>query len=776
MAVEDGSDGKRHVSISIGTIGNAKSMPTNTAITVVDGNAIIGRIARFNRRHRHTVFIVAMLVTAMPWTLLLLLRSAHHSTPISDKSKSIDNTTVNSGISGQSLGSNNEPLHQSKYVKPSNSTFSKEYSPLVDPPNSAAKIATEKLAQMQKLPPTASPRDYITRHKAIMPSSFCDSFSNADFLTSFDTLPNLVCANSVQLKDKIDPDLFSSQLNAASNYSYENLHSMFRGENDYKKKIFPHINRIKDHLINRQSTLPLKLTSMPASELNQSSSIVFSSSNEPISSNINPTSVSCGVVDDTIPQRYCDTRNIAIRLNAIPKVNDKSGLKLVPKFEQVLEGMCYLDENSWFGQGMGEGAAGWMYEGMKILNPEANSKIECDVWLNTPVFMISRWDTTNPYQFHQDAMNTFIVYSLLGLSPSQIQPIILDARHSDGPYTAAWSHIFSSSHHLIDIRQLSASAASLIPSSKSQSETQILCMRRAIWGIHGGISPMARGGRKRARCTSSPLFSAFSEFMLDRVLDSAAHESNKPLIASNLAKTAQTLSLSSTLPAWLPLPIKSTRYGLLFETTVRNLYASGHTAEAEKLAKDTIVVTYAIRKAATMHGSTEVGASFGVQFHGVDGVTAVDPVKEYIDGIEPALQRIVANENALINILYRTTEKWMHARPEKIRKVEFRAIDFAQLSFDDQMAAAHSTDLWIGPHGAAFVHLLYLRRMPFAAVLELKPPERGSSNMQFHNLAIKMDNMFSFVNIGKLVNEVQMQQVQHEVEYLLENLYDSRQS
>ncbi|KAJ3095482.1 hypothetical protein HK100_005826, partial [Physocladia obscura] len=775
MAAEDGNDDKRHVSISIGAIG-IKSIPTNAAIMTAEGNAIIGRIVRFNRRHRRTVFVVAMLVTAVPWTLLLLLRSTHSAT-VSDNSESNENSVLNSGIPGQT---NPEPLHDSKYVKPSKSTFSREHGSLVDPPSSAAKIAAAKLTQMQKLPPTASPRDYITRHKAIMPASFCDPFSNANFLTTLDALPNLVCANSSQLKDKINPDIFSSHLEAASNYSYASLHSIFRGENDYKKKIFPHINSIRTYFTNHQSTLPktLKLTSpLVSPKLNQSSPIVFSPSNEPISSNVNPTSVSCGVIDDNIPQRYCDTHNIAIRLNAIPKVDKKSGLKLLPEFEQALEGMCYLDENSWFGQGMGEGAAGWMYEGLNILNSEANLEIKCDLWLDTPVFMISRWDTTNPYQFHQDAMNTFIVYSLLGLSPSQIQPIILDARHADGPYTAAWSHIFSSSHHLIDIRQLSTSAASYIPSSKSQTEKPTLCMRRAIWGIHGGISPMARGGRKRAGCTSSPLFSAFSEFMLDRVLESAAQESNKPLIESNIAKTAQPLSLSSSLlPAWLPLPIKSTRYGLLFETTVRNFYASGRTTEAEKLAKNTIVVTYAMRRAATVHGSTEPGASFGMQFHGVDGITAVEPVKEYIDGTEPALKRIVANENDLINSVYRTTEKWKHALSGKIRKVEFRAIDFAQLSFDDQIAAAHTTDLWIGPHGAAFAHLLYLRRMPFAAVLELKPPERGSSNMQFHNLAMKMNNMFSFVNIGNFVSTFQMQNVEHEVEYLLENLYDSRQT
>ncbi|KAJ3048395.1 hypothetical protein HDU99_009174, partial [Rhizoclosmatium hyalinum] len=206
---------------------------------------------------------------------------------------------------------------------------------------------------------------------------------------------------------------------------------------------------------------------------------------------------------------------------------------------------------------------------------------------------------------------------------------------------------------------------------------------------------------------------------------------------------------------WLPLPVQSRKYGVLFEEKVREMVESalGETDEEVKLEKleaakalstRTIVVTYAIRKSATRHGALEENGAFGTQLHGADG-EELKPPPESVEGTEPTLQRLVENEKDLISSIRRFVKEWWKTLEENENgktnvDVEFRAVDFAAISFDDQMAIAHGTDLFVGPHGAAFAYTMYLRRMPFAGVLELKPPERGIGNHQFQNMAKRYGN------------------------------------
>ncbi|ORY29247.1 hypothetical protein BCR33DRAFT_724752, partial [Rhizoclosmatium globosum] len=487
--------------------------------------------------------------------------------------------------------------------------------------------------------------------------------------------------------------------------------------------------------------------------------------------------IRCGVVDEKIPQRYCETRNIAVKLEMVPQVNSEKGLDLLPPFG-LLETMCHLDENSWFGQGFGGGAAGWMLEGLEILRPSESDDIKCDLWLDTPLFFISRWDTTNPYQLHQDALNTFLVYSLFNLSTASTQPILLDQRKADGPYTAAWSHIFTNSRRLVDIRQLSEAAKKQLQGWKGKSSPN-LCLSRAIWGIHGGISPMARGANKPNECSNAPLSFAFREFMLDRAKYWATTTRGFGGIGDVMGGNNN----------WLPLPVQSRKYGVLFEEKVREMVESalGETNEKVRLEKleaanalstRTIVVTYAIRKSATRHGALEENGAFGTQLHGADG-EELKPPAESVAGTEPILRRLVENEKDLISSIKRIVKEWRKTVEESEDgktsvEVEFRAVDFASISFDDQIAIAHGTDLFVGPHGAAFAYTTYLRRMPFAGVLELKPPERGIGNHQFQNMAKRYGNKYMFVPIGHGVESKHLSKITRSLRLLLTAIYKAR--
>ncbi|KAJ3034953.1 hypothetical protein HDU99_010646, partial [Rhizoclosmatium hyalinum] len=72
-------------------------------------------------------------------------------------------------------------------------------------------------------------------------------------------------------------------------------------------------------------------------------------------------SIQCGIIDKDIPQRYCDTRNIALKLDTLPAILPSQKGQDLPLTFGGLEALCHLDENSWFGHGFGGGAAGWMF-------------------------------------------------------------------------------------------------------------------------------------------------------------------------------------------------------------------------------------------------------------------------------------------------------------------------------------------------------------------------------------------------------------------------------
>ncbi|KAJ3393559.1 hypothetical protein HDU84_001689 [Entophlyctis sp. JEL0112] len=663
-----------------------------------------------------------------------------------------------------------DDLSQQQPEKPKLSKANRHgHAALVGPPSFQSIEAAHYASAFEPLPP--SPLLYILKHRTVaaefsLPVHTCDVFSNTDFMKT--SLPFSECDASPATAEAFSSRLFLKDDNEVFN-NYSDVHLFFRNEKAYKAHLRSKQSSLIEHLNKdgKQKKIVNLPRQEPANGSNSKNSIAFVDSKEPISISKNPTSFACGVIDSDIPQRYCDSRNLAIRLDGVPaNVSQAAGLRVLPVFEGAMEGVCHLNENSWFGKGWGEGAAGWMFEGIKISKPQEQTEIQCHLWVETPLFMVSRWDTTNPYQFHQDALNTFMVYGLLNLSSSEMQTVILDSRKADGPYTAAWSHMFSSSRRLLDIRQLALAAKEIIG---SETPSPTLCLRRAVWGIHGGISPMSRFATHKTNCTSALLHNAFSEFMLDRIYAAAAG-------ARSGADTVPAMDLAEhSAKRWLPLPAKTELYGQLHEMSVRALYDAGNVDEAEQLAKSAIVVTYAVRKSSTRHASPAEGAAFSEQLQGIDNSHQVaSHVMGVGNGTEPSLLRVLKNENDLIAAMEQAIAEWdagFHDGP----KVLFRAVDFAALSFDDQVAISHGTDVFVGPHGAAFAHLLYLRRLPFAGILELKPPERSVGNFQFHNLAKKMNNMYSYSYVNSdNVDPDQMKNCVSELKNLVSKLREAR--
>jgi hypothetical protein len=167
----------------------------------------------------------------------------------------------------------------------------------------------------------------------------------------------------------------------------------------------------------------------------------------------------------------------------------------------------------------------------------------------------------------------------------------------------------------------------------------------------------------------------------------------------------------------------------------------------------TIKITYAPRITSTRPSAIAGLASstfHGVPFEWVQSwngshLASLVPPTTYRDTSKQfkPLKRILANEKALIELLRSTASDWYSSNTTYWGRIpshgiDFRVVDFASLSFEDQILTAMDTDLLVGTHGAVMIHQMYLRKQPLAGVLELKTLERWASNHQFENLARKV--------------------------------------
>ncbi|KAJ3130736.1 hypothetical protein HK100_007589 [Physocladia obscura] len=516
----------------------------------------------------------------------------------------------------------------------------------------------------------------------------------------------------------------------------------------------------------------------------------------------NSSIIHCGFLDYDIPLRFCKTENIAMSVNSLES-----------SVFGTLNATCKsLDEENWFkGRIFGAGGSRWL--------------------VDTPLIMISRWDTGNPYQAHQDYFNTFSVYAALNLSVSQIQPIILDSDPSrHGPFHAAWSHIFTTSQSLITIKDL---VGATFPNENTSDKT--ICLRSTVWSVHGGISPMARYG-------------SFEWFKESAKTEAEGKEEKKKIEHSTVSVSRYSQHSPHPPPAPLfnafrTFMLSGLRRGVLGEAPVLFEDAMDYRQQGRVLPvpkglvlvdaeEATIIVTYAIRKQGNRNvnrrGILWENTHFGWPADGIIEVDGnddkdftlaakkmersnIDPItlqfraqksisqNEINDNSTNHLQvrnseksfgkldRLIENEDQLVENLKFVVNSWSpferrkdlwnpfakkSAKSAETPFARFRAVDFSSLTWEEQVAVAQSTDFFIGPHGAVFVNLLYLRRRPIASVLELKPAERSFGNEQFRNLAKKLEHNYDFVNTkDPRISQRIMRQIETKVENMLNDLF-----
>ncbi|KAI9339184.1 hypothetical protein DFJ73DRAFT_948462 [Zopfochytrium polystomum] len=582
--------------------------------------------------------------------------------------------------------------------------------------------------------------------------------------------------------------------------------------------------------------------------------------------------IDCVDLETSLPERLCRTRNVALRVDRLFQSAER--LQLVP---DSLHASCELDEDWWFsGKMFGVGAAGMMLESLNILE-ENKEDIQCDAYIDTPLYTVERWDTTNPYQNHQDLIHAFIAYNVFDIDVATVQPVFLDQKDADGPLATIWTRIFSESKPRVDINSLPFMEGLIqpapLPRLADGRVPQVLCLREVVWSVHGGISALARGGRRPTACPTSDLFLAFRSFMLDRSRRAVlgpdvwwwgrddepstptSQLSNGTSLSMDLvSRTGAKTPVSSVLHDWtppkfvhpassssepsdltlrVPLPVPK-KHALPSEEALNNLVHSLVQRRIETGGMETAGDIAAFRKtfeptllAATAAASQPVAKAAAAESAGAATVNVAypptltityairgsagspfplaGPLRDMGPPLSPAtplapldpISRQIDNQNDVIHALARAAREWTEAalpatsfggagnetqpapappRPLPPRPaVEFRAVDFAQLSIEDQIGIAQGTDLFMGPHGAVFIHMLYLRLAPIAAVLEMQPPERRGGNFQFRNVCHMLRHRYTDQPIGsKIVSDRELESLKHKMSGLLTELWLAR--
>ncbi|KAJ3240110.1 hypothetical protein HDU81_004530 [Chytriomyces hyalinus] len=328
-----------------------------------------------------------------------------------------------------------------------------------------------------------------------------------------------------------------------------------------------------------------------------------------------------------------------------------------------------------------------------------------------------------------------MVYSLLRLNAENTQIILLDSRQSDGPFTIAWSHVFTSSHRLLDIRQLKSKIQ-----KQSGNKNARLCFKRAVWGIHGGISPLHRGGTSRTRCKDAPLLHAFKDFMIGRMRTAVFGKAeNLPWRSLKVPKMHQ---------VQIHREMEKLEHKLLADSV--KITEGSKMLQVTAAKASVITITYAIRST-PVHDAHAHGEANLLKYPQQHGFDYIDPsfLRQLVNSPKP-ISRQIQNDHEVQSRIRAAAQAWESQQRSQLRdiRVQFRAVNFGELSFIDQVALAQGTDFFIGPHGASFAHLLYLRQLPKAAVLELRPPTRNIGNEQFRNLAVHMHHLYEKIPYG----------------------------
>jgi len=95
-----------------------------------------------------------------------------------------------------------------------------------------------------------------------------------------------------------------------------------------------------------------------------------------------------------------------------------------------------------------------------------NASLQCDRWVEHPVFFISRWRVTNPFHILEDLTQTFVslmvARDVLREHGHKLEIVFADDMLAGGPFFPAWDALFTRSNRTVTVEASSASSQSAV--------------------------------------------------------------------------------------------------------------------------------------------------------------------------------------------------------------------------------------------------------------------------------------------------------------------------
>jgi hypothetical protein len=322
--------------------------------------------------------------------------------------------------------------------------------------------------------------------------------------------------------------------------------------------------------------------------------------------------------------------------------------------------------------------------------------VTCDAWIESDLYLVSRYDIGNVYHIHQDLIQAFIGLAASDMNIETTEIVFLDSSERGiSSLDSLWSSLFSSRKNsakgMRTIRDLVQEAQ-----DKSNVPVKNLCFRSATFGFHAGVTLFSREKAEATSCSESVVLKSFIDFVLYRLkLPLNFQPLNAP---SNF--TLDEFKLVN--PLGTPDPV-------VFYT------------DETDLTKKPLVVTFMSRNPTKYAWNTNI-------------------------------ERMIRNEHSVLLQLRSALED--HFSTQYLnRSLVFRRINPADLpTMQEQIALARESDIIIGPHGASLIYTSFLPA--YGGVVELQHPSRRF-NYQFYNIAaLTGPKLYRSIDIGDSIRNV----------------------
>ena len=213
--------------------------------------------------------------------------------------------------------------------------------------------------------------------------------------------------------------------------------------------------------------------------------------------------MSCHLIKEHHSENICDVYNVAFDVDILANQQIEANWNgAEPPAGAIKLSDCQLDEDLFRQDNFGNAAQKFLFQGLQ--KQVTNEPVVCDAIVDHDLLMLSRWDPTNLFHFHEDVIHTFSAFGVTDLDVENTEVMLLDSRMPlDGPFHLFWERVFTGKRHRSnklaetadkdDYKQPLTRDIHSLAKELQQSGKKTLCVARAVFGVHGGISPFSRG-------------------------------------------------------------------------------------------------------------------------------------------------------------------------------------------------------------------------------------------------------------------------------------------